>query len=316
MTAKQETKRTHRERWPVSRIWLGIGAILFLIVSFTGIWNLDVVFRLSQKYQGGSLSEEKISFDIASFDLGLPTKVNTIIARRNPRDGMMQVFVPASGFLMGESDHPKSNHYPQHKVYLDAYWIDQIAVTNRMYAACMQAGGCTQPAIAFNPYYGKWAYRDYPATYVTWWQAQAYCQWAGRRLPTEAEFEKAGRGTDGRTYPWGDRIPDARLANFGGLIGEAVPSYRYPSGASPYGALNMSGNVREWVWDWFDPNYYEQSPYANPKGPDTGAERSLRGGSYNEDAREIAIYRRYNHDPLSPGLSRGFRCAEDGGPNG
>ena len=180
----------------------------------------------------------------------------------------------------------------------------------------MLGGSCTEPAIAFNPHYGKWAYRDYPATYITWWQARAYCAWAGRRLPTEAEYEKAGRGPDARSYPWGNQDPNPLLANFGGMLGEALPSLRYPAGVSPYGAFNMSGNVREWVWDWYAANYYEHSPDSNPKGPESGKERSLRGGSDEESAKEIAIYRRFNHDPLSAGLSRGFRCAQDAAPPG
>jgi formylglycine-generating enzyme required for sulfatase activity len=290
-----------------------LGSAFLLVVLFICIWNLDIILRLFHDYQSGSLTREKVTNDLASFDLDPTFRIAPGMTRRSGKDGMIQLYVPQGEFLMGESDHPNSNHYPQHKVYVDSFWIDQVAVTNSMYAACMQTDNCTQPAIAFNPHYGKWAYRDYPVTYITWWQARAYCAWVGKRLPTEAEYEKAARGTDGRTYPWGNEPPTPALANFGGLIGEAVSAYRYPLGASPYGALGMSGNVREWVWDWFDSKYYAHSPYANPQGPDNGVERSMRGGSAEEDDREIATYRRYNHDPLSPGLSRGFRCVESAG---
>lgn len=211
---------------------------------------------------------------------------------------------------MGEGPLSENKDSPAHVVTLDAFWMDQIEVTNAMYEKCVQAGVCTAP-ISFDPYYGRWVYRDYPVVYVTWFQADQYCQWSGRRLPSEAEWEKAARGADGRSYPWGNSLPNPRLANFDlGLRGEAISAYRYPLGASPYGALNMAGNVREWIADWFAADYYRNSPFANPKGPASGTERSLRSGSYNEDQKEIAVYRRYSHFPQSPGLSRGFRCAQ------
>ncbi len=307
-------RKTSRRITALARIAAIMGILLSIVVLLICIWNLDVIVNLFHDYQNGSLTRAKVNYEIASFDLGAAIRIAPIKTMRSAKDGMLQLYVPQGEFLMGESDHSYSSHYPQHRVYLDAYWIDQVAVTNSMYAICVQAGDCTQPALAVNLHYGKWAYRDYPVTYVTWWQAQSYCAWAGRRLPTEAEYEKAARGTDGRAYPWGSDPPTPALANFGGLIGGELSSYRYPLGSSPYGALGMSGNIREWVWDWFDQKYYAHSPYANPQGPDNGTERGLRGGSANEDSREIATYRRYNHDPTSPGLSRGFRCAESAVP--
>jgi formylglycine-generating enzyme required for sulfatase activity len=203
---------------------------------------------------------------------------------------------------------------PVHPVYLDAFWMDKVEVTNGMYERCVREDGCTLPVISADPYYGNWVYRDYPVVYVNWFQANEYCNWAGRGLPSEAEWEKAARGTDRRRYPWGNEKPSPRLANFAeSLIKEALPAYRYPSGASPYGALNMAGNVREWVADWFDARYYLVSPYANPSGPQEGTERVLRSGAYDANANAIMTTTRYRHEPHSAGLSRGFRCAESAG---
>jgi formylglycine-generating enzyme required for sulfatase activity len=237
--------------------------------------------------------------------------VTPIDKKTSAFDGMTQVYVPEGEFIMGAEHEIKKPDSPKHLVHLDAFWMDKVEVTNAMYLKCLKANDCTAPA-SDNIHYDNWIYRDHPMVYITWDQANAYCLWAGRRLPTEAEWEKAARGTDGRRYAWGNDQPTPRLANFSEtMIGESVSSFRYPLGASPYGVLNMSGNVREWVADWYDPNYYSSSPHDNPKGPETGMERSLRSASYNEDGREIAITNRLRHDPQSAGLSRGFRCAQD-----
>jgi len=293
-----------------SRKFYGFIALVVLtITSILIILNLDIVLRAFHSYQSGSLTMEKFRLDLAAFDLGQSIPAIPANSKSSPLDGMIQVFVPAGEFIMGRGPEGASL---RHVVYLDAYWMDRVEVTNTMYKLCVTTKGCSSP-VDDNIYYEQWTYRNHPVTYITWFQANEYCQWAGRRLPTEAEWEKAARGgTDERLYPWGSLQPNARLANFDEtMIHEAVSAFRYPLGASPYGILNMSGNVREWIADWYDPNYYSVSPYANPKGPDSGTERSLRSGSYNEDRREVAIYRRYRHAPESAGLSRGFRCAQD-----
>lgn len=285
-------------------------ALLILLTALL-LWNADVTLSLLQATQAGTLSLQRIRNEIAAFDLGQGLPVTPVDIRTSPLDGMVQVYVPEGVFQMGDGAIGDGRDSPVHPVYLDGFWMDQVEVTNAMYEKCVRADGCSEPTPGVNPYYGQWIYRDHPVVYVSWAQADAYCQWAGRRLPTEAEWEKAARGTDGRAYPWGNEPPNPSLANFSeALIHEAVSAYRYPLGASPYGVLNMAGNVREWVADWFAADYYQYSPNANPLGPDSGLERSLRSGSYNESWKGIAIYHRYNHDPKSPGLSRGFRCAQ------
>jgi len=287
-------------------------AIVFVVLGIL-IWNADILIRGYRSLQKGSFSVERLRFDLASFNLGRESSVVPIDAKISEIDSMTQLYIPEGEFNMGDISRKEDVDSPFHAVYLYGFWIDKVEVTNTMYAGCVQAGACSPPFAEGNPYFGKWVYRDYPVVYVNWFQASEYCEWAGRRLPTEAEWEKAARGSDSRNYPWGDSLPNPRLANFADtLIGESVPAYRYPIGASPYGALNMAGNVREWVADWFGPNYYETSPYMNPTGPTTGTERSLRSGAYDAQGNEILVTNRYKHSPESAGLSRGFRWAENG----
>ncbi len=293
-----------------TRFYTTLLLALVVITAGISIWNLDVLIRFYHAYQNGTLTMEKIRLDIAAFDIGKRSPVTPIDIKTSTLDGMVQVYVPEGEFLMGKGEVRKNDDSPQQPIFLDAFWIDKYEVSNAMYLKCLQVGGCSE-MVSDNTTYQNWIYRDHPVTYVTWEQAVAYCQWAGRRLPTEAEWEKAARGTDGRKYPWGNQAPNARLANFSGsMIYEAVSVYRYPLGASPYGVLNMSGNVREWVADWYADDYYLMMPYANPAGAQTGTERSLRSASYNEDRHEIAVTIRYRHEPQSAGLSRGFRCAQ------
>jgi formylglycine-generating enzyme required for sulfatase activity len=245
----------------------------------------------------------------ASRDDGASMPVTPVDFRVSSVDGMTQVFVPAGKFIMGTDEKNAQKNRPAHQVTLDAFWMDQTEVTNAMYALCVEAGTCSAPWPDTNPFYGKSKYKDYPVVYVTWDAADTYCHWAGRRLPTEAEWEKAARGTDGRSYPWGNNPPDMRLANFDLNIGAPIDASRYTLGASPYGVLNMVGNVREWVADWFNEFYYVVAPHDNPQGPPTGTQKSLRGGSYLDGASEIRVFNRFSHAPASPGINRGFRCA-------
>lgn len=236
----------------------------------------------------------------------------------NTGDRSEEILIPAGTFLMGcdGSDHDRlcrpSNQY-LHFVYLDAYYIDKTEVTNARYQVCVEAGKCTEPAqrnsATRDPYYGNPTYADYPVVWVNWYQAAEFCAWAGKRLPTEAEWEKAARGSvDSRWYPWGDAIPDATMANFEGTVGDTSPVGAHPNGASVYGVMDMAGNTWEWVNDWFGFYYYPVSPSENPQGPGAGEHRGRRGGAWNESAyRARSDYRSINL-PESAENATGFRC--------
>jgi formylglycine-generating enzyme required for sulfatase activity len=215
--------------------------------------------------------------------------------------------IPAGEFLMGSPDNVgSSDEHPQHTVYLDAFWIMQTEVTNAQYAKCVAAGACSAPD---NNRWQDAAYADHPVIYVDWNQASAYARWAGGRLPTEAEWEKAARGTDGRTYPWGNEAPAASLANCCEFVNDTTPVGSYPAGASPYGALDMAGNVWEWTADWYDGSYYSQSPVQTPTGPANGNSRVVRGGAYHNDADVVRVALRNWSDPGGRSWVGGFRVA-------
>lgn len=220
------------------------------------------------------------------------------------------VLIPAGSFEMGDKYH--SSGKPIHTVTLDAYRIDQYEVTNAQYAACVQAGACRLPGDC--SYWGELTYHDadkadHPVACVDWNDAQAYCEWRGGRLPTEAEWEKAARGTDGRTYPWGEDPPNCSRAQYGDCGDGTVPVGSRPAGASPYDVHNMAGNVGEWVADWYDDDYYARSPAHNPQGPDSGSYKVRRGGDWFISAGFLHAGTRFIEGHPGRRSNRvGFRC--------
>ncbi len=286
-------------------------SVVLLIISIVSVLNLDIGLRTWRAVQEERFSTLLLRYELAAFNIGRPSSNVPMDTKVSTVDGMTQVYIPKGEFIMGDNGNPNLKEYPEHPIYLDAFWMDKYEVSNAMYEKCVKSGKCFEPVPRLNPFYGKWAYRNLPVVYVNWYAAEMYCAWAGRRLPTEAEWEKAARGTDARYFPWGNSKANPRLANFSEtMFLESLPVTRYPLGASPYGVLNMAGNVREWVADWFGNRYYFESPHENPTGPETGTERSLRGGAYDAVLDDISTFRRFKHEPDSAGLSRGFRCAE------
>ena len=227
------------------------------------------------------------------------------------KDGMEMVYVPAGDFSMG-STAGTSDEQPVHTVTLDGFWIDKTEITNLMYSQCVQADACLRPntngSNTHVNYYSNTQYANYPVIDLRWSSAEKYCAWAGRRLPTEAEWEKAARGTDGRIYPWGNDNPTNSLLNFNNPAGDALRVGSFPKGVSPYGALDMVGNLREWVADWYGANYYAASPQSNPIGPMEGQYRVLRGGSWHSDLYLVRSADRQFLAPDTRDISVGFRC--------
>ncbi len=264
------------------------------------------------------------------------------------KDGMVMGFVPEGNFQMGSNDGPDYEK-PSHTVWLDAFWIDQIEVTNAQFEKFVNESNYETDAetadwsYVFDVSSGKWpkvaganwrhpqgptsnldGLENHPVAYMSWNDADAYCRWAGRRLPSEAEWEKAARGTDHRLYPWGNQKPGKNLLNFAdkaiplGWSDKATdddypftsPVGHYPEGASPYGALDMAGNVWEWVNDWFDPNYYlSQTTWRNPTGPSARAGKVLRGGSWYDSGNVSRSSFRLAYFPMDWYAYYGFRCA-------
>jgi len=277
--------------------------------------------------------------------------------RISQTDGMTLIFVPDGDFTMGSDSSSYTSERPVHTIFLDSYWIDQTEVTNAMFEAFVAQSGYqtdaekTGSSFVFNPgsrelmVGADWRHpqgpdsslsnlSEHPVVHVSWNDALAYCEWAGRRLPTEADWEKAARGTDARDYPWGDQPPAGNLLNLGDAsLAEIVdpalvpaginwpdrsiddgyqftaPVGSYPAGASPYGALDMVGNVWEWVNDWAGEAYYQSSPSSNPGGPASGEDHIVRGGSFYDDKDgQRAAYRGWTA-PVDTDFTLGFRCA-------
>ena len=226
-------------------------------------------------------------------------------------------------FWMGcneeKDDNCDDDEYPYREVYLDAFEIDKYEVTVEQYRACVEDLVCTRPGIFYNPTVPKacnWGYSDgdeHPINCVDWEQAYSYCLWARKRLPTEAEWEKAARGTEGIVYPWGDEEPSCDLASKQGCEWSRTEKAGSKiEGASPYGVLDMSGNVAEWVSDWYEPDYYQTAPDDKPPGPKSGRYRIIRGGAWTFSGNHLRTSERSN-TPSRQSVSVGFRCARTPG---
>ena len=220
-------------------------------------------------------------------------------------DGSILVHVPGGDFIMGDG----GDDNPVHTVGLSSFWIYRTKVTNRMYSICMAVGKCASPlddeavSALSDP-----AKRDFPVANVDWQQANAYCEFVEGHLPTEAQWEKTARGPDGNIYPWGDSAPVCDLLNFKDCVGDKSDVFDYPVGKSYYEALDLSGNVFEWVADWYTPRYYSEAPGVDPLGPGIGEVRSVRSSGFTSEASVVSSARRFYLKPEEHRLDLGFRC--------
>jgi len=233
-----------------------------------------------------------------------------------PTPGQGTVDVSGATFWMGSALYEgAADERPRHAVAVSSFVLDRTEVTNARYAACVAAGACNAPAYSSSQqrkhYFDDNAYADYPVIFVSWSQAEAFCRWAGGRLPTEAEWEFAARGPSPsvRPYPWGEERPDCNHANMGGCVGDTDRVGARPLGASPFGAQDMAGNVWEWTQDWYDASYYEKAPAADPRGPDTGTLKVMRGGCWMSGPDAVRVSCRKAELPSTWAPNVGFRCA-------
>ncbi len=246
------------------------------------------------------------------------------------------VLIPAGEFIMGtDSEGANADQKPAHQVYLDAFYIDKYEVTNAQYEEFILAGGYKKREFwtgegrdfiqKFQFDAGEWhkietpmqygensvsTEPDHPVIGVSWYEANAYATWAGKRLPTEAEWEKAARGTDGQIYPWGNEMDFSKLRYFPHVTKlQAVGSF--PGGTSPHGVMDMAGSVWEWCADWYSESYYPQGSRKNPKGPDSGKFRVLRGGGWDSIRIQLRCPYRYYEPEGRRTYNVGFRCVQD-----
>ncbi len=230
----------------------------------------------------------------------------------SPKDGAEMILIPAGEFRMGiPADSTLATKFssavPEHTVFLDAYYVDKYEVTNEQYKKYLSEKGARRPLFWSDNRYNA---RRQPIVGISYGDAVSYALWAGKRLPTEAEWEKSARGTDARLYPWGSTFDPSRCNAYAARIEHPVEVGRFPKGASPYGIMDMAGNVSEWVFDLYGHNYYRKSPYKNPQGPPgEGVARITRGGDYKSDPPYVTCVARFQAGAYSAFPNIGFRCA-------
>lgn len=240
-----------------------------------------------------------------------PSKAPAPEVRRLGKDQSEMVLIPAGEFTMG-SNNVERDEGPAHKVLLAAFWIDRYEVTNEQYMKFMEATHRRPPASWSSPKLGD---SEQPVVGVSWEDANAYAKWAGKRLPTEAEWEKAARGAGmssvSNLYPWGSRWDEKKANSAESAPGKTTGVRELPEGVSPFGVFNMAGNAAEWVADWYAPDYYQKSPGENPKGPETGIWKVVRGGGWWCKLEHCEVTDRRKEAPTTQTSSIGFRCALD-----
>ena len=295
---------------------------IFLIV-FAVLWGLtgpteavEVIMKSGRIVQGDLIQETttSITLQLTSSQIEISKLTIKSIDGRSPFEQRKpipastsdllkktEVRIPMGHFLMGDTRDKKAF---VHKVHLEAFWIDTREVTNAQYREFVTATTSSTPRYWKD---AKYSAPDQPVVGISWTDADAYCQWKNRRLPTEAEWERAARGTQSRLFPWGDRFDAAKTNTREAKTRRPLPVGTFLGGATTEGLFDMSGNVWEWCQDWFEEEYYRVSPLHNPEGPASGKKRVIRGGGWSAPHVHMAKRRGEKPDKTYPSL--GFRCA-------
>jgi eukaryotic-like serine/threonine-protein kinase len=323
-----------RRRQLEQRTMRGLLAILFLVIAAgvaVSLINLDAADETVDETAATATIESGIVAALTAIAPSpTPLPRPTIPPTPTPQPlitetGSRMLYVPPGPFLMGD-DEGERDEQPARMVQMNGFYIDETEVTVGHYAQCVEAGGCRSPRTSGENYYGDAGYNDYPVIFVNWFDAQAFCEWRGARLPSEAEWEKAASFDTVESfkfrYPWGDVFDGVKLnfcdvncthsnrnTSFDDGYRFAAPVGTYPDGRSPIGAYDMAGNVMEWVSDWYDFSYYREAGGENPLGPTEGQFKSIRGGSWLTATDDLKTAARSSFDPLVAQANVGFRCA-------
>jgi formylglycine-generating enzyme required for sulfatase activity len=289
-----------------------IGSIIFVFASFF----LMIAMMVYESYKSEQARKARVSL----FQQAKPKVMQPIVVKDYSmyktlvgNEGREMVEIPEGPFTMG-SDSNDPDEGPAHPVYQSAFFIDLKEVTQSEYDRFVKMTKRDKPVVpVFEEDISKLINPDYPVVGITWNDAVAYCRWAGKRLPTEAEWEKAARGEGRRLYPWGDKF-DYTFSNIDG----EDDGYRYlgmvgsfEAGRSPYGLYDSTGNVAEWVTDSYSPEYYQKTPYRDPKGPEDSEFKVIRGGSWRESKLNARLTKRFSAKMWRTDSTVGFRCAQD-----
>jgi len=288
-----------------------IGSIIFVFGSFIlmigmMLWESNKAYKMKELAQSVKTESRSASSKAPAQDYSIyKTKIGD--------EGREMIQIPEGPFMMGGKDGDP-DEAPEHQVYLKAFFLDKKEVTQEEYARFAKMTKRPMPKIeVFEDDQSKLLKPEFPAMSVSWDEALAYCKWAGKRLPTEAEWEKAGRGEGKRKYPWGDSFVTGNANVDGSEDGYKylAPPGSFESGRSPYGIYDMTGNVAEWVADSYDEHYYKTSPYRDPKGPDNADLKVVRGGSWRETEHNARLSKRFAAKHWRTDITIGIRCAGD-----
>ena len=288
-----------------------VGSIVFVFASFFLMMGLLVY----EDYKSRQMKElaKSIKSEARPAVSSAPAQDFSMYKTKMGDEGREMVQIPEGPFTMGSNDGDP-DEAPEHQVFLKAFFIDRKEVTQEEYARFAKMTKRPMPRIeVFEDDQSKLFKPEFAAMSVSWDEAAAYCKWAGKRLPTEAEWEKAGRGEGKRKYPWGDKFV-ANAANVDGNedgFKYLAPPGSFEAGRSPYGIYDVTGNVAEWVNDTYDEGYYKKSPYRDPKGPDSGDLKVVRGGSWRETEHNARLSKRFAAKHWRTDITIGIRCASD-----